>query len=169
MPTRSASLIHWTVATASRPISIPRTMSGTITTTPIRRVASAAAAVRFRWRSRLRSNSGQIAIATTTAHANAGRKSQMIQIPIASRAKMSTNWPSRRDEGEPAELEIESGSACPPDGDLDWDGSRTMATMRSSIRRSLPRFGSLTIFPAAEHVRFGSFRSRYPTFVPARG
>src|ERR1700722_5502993 len=128
MPARSASLIHCTVAKPSRPISTPKTMSGTITIKPITRVAAAAAVVRFHWPRRLRSNRGQIAIATTTAHANAGRKSQMIQVPIARRAKMSANWPKRRDDGEPAELAIESGRAGPPDGDLDGDGSRISAT-----------------------------------------
>src|SRR5579863_3410217 len=152
MPSRSASLIPCTVATASRPISIPSTMSGTITTTPINSVASAAAAVLFHRRSRLRSNSGQIAIATTTAHSNAGRKSQTIQIPTASKAEMSANRPRRRDVVEPAKSETESGRTCPPDGKLDGDGSDTMATNALFNTCSLPRSRSLTIFPGAEHA-----------------
>jgi hypothetical protein len=110
-------------------------------------VASAAAAVLFQWRSRLRSNSGQIAIATTTAQAKAGRKSQMIQVPIAKRAEMSANWPSRRDEGEPR--------AFPPDGDLDWDGSGIMAANALFNPSNPTGLGSIAIFRSAEHVKIG--------------
>src|SRR5258708_8671899 len=109
-------------------MSTPKTMSGTITIKPIRSVAPAAAAVWFHWRNRLLSNSGQSAIATTAAQANAGRKSQMIQIPIAMRAEMSANRLTRSAAGEPAELEIDSGMSCPPDGGLAGDGSGIMAT-----------------------------------------
>jgi hypothetical protein len=71
---------------------------------------------------------------------------------------MSANWPRRRDEGTPAELEIESGSAGPPDGGLDGDGSGTMAT-HALFNPPIPaRFGSITIFPEAEHAGFASFR-----------
>src|SRR4029077_6428477 len=59
------------------------------------------------------------------------------------RAQMSTNGPRRRGKGE--ESAIDSGGASPPDGDLDWDGSRTMA-MRCSTRRPLPALAALEHF-----------------------
>ena len=96
---RSTMRIHRSVSAASRPISTPRTISGTIRTAPTRSVTIAAAAVLFPSRNRSCSNIGQIAIATTTAHANAGRKSQITQIPMAESAKIRPNWPSRCGKG----------------------------------------------------------------------
>src|SRR6266700_1704002 len=147
---------------------MPRTTSGTIRINPIRTVTMAAAAARFCGHQRRRSKGGQIARATTAAHANAARKSQMIHMPIASRTKMSANWPTRCFEGVPAGLEMASlisfGAAFGEDRPI--ERLEAFKALRSGRDRSID--GEI-VSQTAEHDRVAAGRQRKVGFLRPDG